>query len=585
MLFRLVRPMKRKGTQNRHYERRIPSDVRHLAVGLRLSIPVGDEFRSVTISGRTQLVRVSLRTADPAEVKRRLAQVDEYLERLWWHLRADQPISLTHEQATALAGDFYRAWASTAVRSTVVEEVNGTMVVVEHESEDARQELWAALADRVGDAREAVEFDPETRKWMEDYLGPIIRLSLIRKGLTRVDEASWWRLVEAFARAAMDAFRKQQRNAAGDYRADLNADRFPEWRPPTPSVPSVQPNRKPDPGPPKVTITGLLEAWWLEAKARRLKASTYESYRTAVNLLVAAVGHDDAIRVTADDILAFKDQRIADGISPKTVNDSNLSALKGLFGWAVRNRKLSANPAKDVGVKSVKTPRLRSKGFTDEEALTILQHAMTHTQGPTEAWQIAMAKRWVPWLCAFTGARVGEMIQLRKEDVRQHGDAWIVRITPEAGTVKDNEAREVPLHPQLVEAGFIRFLQHAPTGHLFMVVAGDGEEAWRAGWRTAKNRVREFVRDVFTDDGVLPSHAWRHRFKTIGRGLKIDSFTLHALQGHAAENVGDTYGEVPLETRISAINAFPRIALEAPPFDPSKLRWGRTGKARRPIGG
>lgn len=580
MLFRLVRPMNRKGTRNKHYARRIPRDVRDLAVGLCLSIPVGDEFRSITLTEHTQIVRVSLRAAEPIEVKRRQAQVDEYLERVWESLRADRPVSLTHEQATALAGDFYRAWSSTAVRSTAVEEVNGKMVPVEYESDDSREELWAALADRIGAAREVASFDVRTWEWLEGYLGPIVRLCLARRGIPRVDQTSWRMLIEAFARAAMEAFRKQERNAAGDYRPDPNADRFPEWRQPA-SSPLEHSPAKARTEPSTVTIIGLLEAWWAEAKARHLKQSTYESYRTAVTLLVSFLGHDDARRVSYNDVLAFKDARINAGISPKTINDSNLSALKGLFGWAVRNRKLDSNPAKDVGVKPGKAVRTRSKGFDDDEAESILQHAASHTQGPTEAWQIAMGKRWVPWLCAFTGARVGEMVQLRKEDVRPHGDVWVIRITPEAGTVKDNQAREVPLHPQLVETGFIQFWQSAPEGHLFMVMAGEGDAAWRAGWRTAKNRVREFVREVFKQEGIQPNHAWRHRFKTIGRGLKIDSFTLHAIQGHAAETVGDSYGDVPMEARIAAINTFPPVAVKVTPFNPSTLRWGSTRRRSR----
>jgi hypothetical protein len=39
MLFRLVRPVKRTGSRNRHFVRRIPSDVRSKAVGIKLSIP------------------------------------------------------------------------------------------------------------------------------------------------------------------------------------------------------------------------------------------------------------------------------------------------------------------------------------------------------------------------------------------------------------------------------------------------------------------------------------------------------------------------------------------------------------------
>lgn len=41
---------------------------------------------------------MSLRTDDPAEVKARLATVDEYLENVWRALRDNAQISLTHRQ-------------------------------------------------------------------------------------------------------------------------------------------------------------------------------------------------------------------------------------------------------------------------------------------------------------------------------------------------------------------------------------------------------------------------------------------------------------------------------------------------------
>lgn len=73
MLFRLVRPVKRTGSRNRQFVRRIPVDVRAKATGLTLTIPVGDETQSVVMTTRTQSVRLSLRTDNPVEVKARLA--------------------------------------------------------------------------------------------------------------------------------------------------------------------------------------------------------------------------------------------------------------------------------------------------------------------------------------------------------------------------------------------------------------------------------------------------------------------------------------------------------------------------------
>ena len=47
-----------------------------------------------------------------------------------------------------------------------------------------------------------------------------------------------------------------------------------------------------------------------------------------------------------EDVVRFKDAHLAEinprtgkPVSPKTVNDSDLTGLKTLFGWAVQNRK------------------------------------------------------------------------------------------------------------------------------------------------------------------------------------------------------------------------------------------------------
>jgi len=47
----------------------------------------------------------------------------------------------------------------------------------------------------------------------------------------------------------------------------------------------------------------------------------------------------------------------------------------------------------------------------------------------------------VPLLCAYTGARPGEMTQLRSEDVYKKGEGYFARLTPEAGTIKGGQAR------------------------------------------------------------------------------------------------------------------------------------------------
>jgi integrase len=100
--------------------------------------------------------------------------------------------------------------------------------------------------------------------------------------------------------------------------------------------------------------------------------------------------------------------------------------------------------------------------------------------------------------CAFTGARVGEMVQLRKEDLRREGaGVYMLRINPEARTVKGRRFRDVPWHPQLVDDhGFPTFVQGAPAGYLFITPGSGPDGGWRGPWATTKNGVTEFVRQV-----------------------------------------------------------------------------------------
>jgi integrase len=166
------------------------------------------------------------------------------------------------------------------------------------------------------------------------------------------------------------------------------------------------------------------------------------------------------------------------------------------------------------------------------------------------------AKRWVPWLCAYTGARVGELAQLRKEDVQREGKHWMIVITPDAGTVKTNEARTVVLHPHLIELGFIKFVQAATPGHLFIRPSSQGGVL--GPLQGLKNRLAEFVRTIVNDKNVAPNHAWRHRFKSIGLDVGIEHRILDAIQGQRPRNVAETYGEVSIKAQAAAIIKLPR---------------------------
>jgi len=544
MLFRIVRPVKRSDSSKVQFVQRIPADVREKAIGCALSIPVGDATVIRMISANADVIKLSLRTSDPHEAKIRHAKVAAYLE-VFWHSLRQGPSSLSHKQTVALAGQVFRRFTK------ALEDDPGSPELWLKVREDNQK----AIEGRFGIGGLLIDKDERVLQSLEERFGPFVDVELAHESLV-IDEDSRKRLLLQVADAMNDAADRAHRFAEGDYAPAPYENRFPRLE---------LPGASPEPPPTgSVGIHELFNGWWREAEAAQsAKPSTHDSYKRTVDNLVAFLKHDDATRVCPEDIVRFKDHRLSQGVSAKTVNGTDLSALKSIFGWGKRNHKIASNPAEGITIKVKKKPQLRPKGFSDEEALAILSQSWTYNPGRREAAKMSAAKRWVPWLCAFTGARVGEMLQLRKMDVHQKDGIWIIHITPEAGTVKDNEPRDVVLHEQLVELGFLDFVAASKPGHLFVTPRKDGNVLKPV--KTAQNRLREFVRKVVKDPNVDPNHGWRHRFKTVGLEEGISERILDSIEGHAGKTVGDSYGDVTIKAQAAAMARFPRYSVTSVP--------------------
>jgi integrase len=316
---------------------------------------------------------------------------------------------------------------------------------------------------------------------------------------------------------------------------------------------------------PSVSIKGLL-ADYLAARNLVEKGREAERRWTPVfKNLVDFLGHDDARRVTRQKLVEWRDELLKT-LAPKTVSDVYLVAVRTVQSWAVENDRLDENAADKVRQPVPKKRRGREKGFTLAEAVTVLttarEYVPARTGNPrtTEATQTTAAKRWAPILCAFSGARISEITQLRRSDVLKDGETHLMRITPDAGTVKAGDYRDVPLHPQLIDLGFLDFVQASPDGPLFYP-AEQARDSIKAA-RTVAGRVGQWLQKAgVVPQGVSPNHGWRHRFKTVGRELEISDRTLDAIQGHASKTSGDDYGDVTIVARRAAIDKFPRYPL------------------------
>lgn len=209
---------------------------------------------------------------------------------------------------------------------------------------------------------------------------------------------------------------------------------------------------------------------------------------------------------------------------------------------------MDSNPFAGVTHGGTMKSTVRQEGYRDDEAITILTAALHYRRRGREALALAEAKRWMPWLCALTGARITELCQLRKMDIVERDGAMCFHITGDAGSIKNGESdRLVPLHRQLIDQGFLAFAASKPDGPLFAGPGAGRDKAIGSGMARAEKigvKLARWVRDDLgmKDASLAPSHGWRHRFSTLRRKHGIEFEAGERLLGHKVPGMSGSYG-------------------------------------------
>lgn len=362
----------------------------------------------------------------------------------------------------------------------------------------------------------------------------------------------WRTIARALCGAELEALERVAERDEGDFSGQ-------------PTNPLIANARAPEEPRHRVSLSEL----WTSYKASRVQASFMRDGGRRQDPVVEAlrkfVGHDDAMRLTKKDLMGWRDH-LMKSLSARTVSDVYLSTVRSLLKWAVDGDLLPENVAANVRQPKPRKQYSRERGYTEAEANTVLRASRSYQPRADDKGRIrekphlVAAKRWVPLICAFTGARVTEITQLRKNDVRQEGDYWVIRITPEAGSLKAGDYRDVPLHPQIVDEGFVEFVRAAGAGPLFH--GGTAKEDYRRKAGQISNQLATWLSKAgLTPKGVWPNHAWRHRLKTQCRELGMGDRVPDAICGHVGRTAGENYGDVTLTAKWNVIKSLPSYTL------------------------
>ena len=181
------------------------------------------------------------------------------------------------------------------------------------------------------------------------------------------------------------------------------------------------------------TLSGL----YLAERKGNVKATTYNSVTSACRTLVGLLGDLNLKAHTRADMVALK-EKVMVGRKPLTINKL-LTQLSTVMDWAVNNGLLDRSF--DKGLKIERGAESTRKPFTQEQVTTIMEYANAL---PVDDW-----KRWGMSLGVLTGARIGELYQLTKDDVRQIDGITVIDINKDENgdktTKNDFSVRLVPL--------------------------------------------------------------------------------------------------------------------------------------------
>jgi integrase len=443
---------------------------------------------------------------------------------------------LTPQEARALAGDWYH-WFIARLAT------NGWSASTWRTYRDEMWKGFDSVVDCVGDP-----FD----HYDKNHVRPIISdeaktAQFLAAKRLQLDASSRDLFLDYVTRDFFAALNALTRRAEGDYR-DEYAKRFP-----TNDGGAVDPD---------LTPWSLFQRWIREVKPA---ASTVDRWRGVFLKLQADFPNTNAAGFLSEQMQDWAKGLINDDRAAGTVRDVWVIACRTVFGWAIGAKLIARNPFVGWRITVPKKIRKReTKSLTESEMRTILNAAAKiKVHSKTEA-----AKRWCPWLAAYSGARMGELTQLRGSDVFEQDGIWAIKICPDAGTVKNRTARTVPLHAHLIRQGFVEFAKASGKGPLFYnepkgkIESGDPTNPRRPRAVKVRERLASWVREIgISDPELQPNHAWRHTFKKLGSRAGLAEKMLDAICGHAPPSVGRGYGEPDLVDKAEALQRFPHLKI------------------------
>ncbi|WP_439636233.1 tyrosine-type recombinase/integrase [Oceanicaulis sp.] len=246
-------------------------------------------------------------------------------------------------------------------------------------------------------------------------------------------------------------------------------------------------------------------------------------------------------------------------LSPATVRDGYLAALRRLLAHGVFIGEIERNPAERIQV-----PQPRSRGvrprrpFTTDELNALFRlPVFTGCQSTKRINQPGLVllddhRYWAPIIALYTGARASEIAQLTLDRVKESSEYPHLRIDLDPADANSSlktvaAHRLVPIHPDLLELGFDDYVKR---------IRKKGSARLFPDWKRASNKrysdsrsQRNFNEKLCTaiaEYQPAPSfHSFRHHMKGLMMRYSVPTQVQNFLLGHEQSGMDKTYLHQP----------------------------------------
>ncbi|MGE8134443.1 DUF6538 domain-containing protein [Novosphingobium subterraneum] len=317
-----------------------------------------------------------------------------------------------------------------------------------------------------------------------------------------------------------------------------------------------------------------------------ITAAEVEDYRDTLRMLPPKWPSHNALRGMDMRTAAVKARELGLAQVAFTTVNKHLSTISPLYAWLRGRRKGRwpnlINPVDGLHFDKVKGKNPRPP-FTTDALNKMLRSPLfvgfradgyEHKPGNMRAddW-----RKWVPLACLFTGARIGEIAQLRIGDVRKDRGVWFVHIQhddKDGQATKSGKSRPAAVHSMLEKIGFIEFRNRqlaAAGGNLEARLFPELEPNSRGQISALPSRWwREYLAAIGLKNGAdgVGAHSFRH---TLADRLRVEAELLddqiEVCLGHNQKTTTSGYGELSQGTVTMFKDWIDRVRFDGVSFE------------------